>query len=102
MWLEKIYKNCKAGQSPAEASWSEARVFDGGLAEGIRELKAEPGKPIVAIGGAGFMQSLIATGLIDEYTLATHPVALGLGAANLHGSFSAPNIVRLCKSSLLL
>ncbi|HEX9512108.1 MAG TPA: dihydrofolate reductase family protein [Puia sp.] len=44
-----------------------------------RELKAKPGKPIVAIGGAGFMQNLIATGLIDEYTLAIHPVALGSG-----------------------
>ncbi|HEX3934993.1 MAG TPA: dihydrofolate reductase family protein [Puia sp.] len=68
-----------ADQSPAAASWAEARVFDGDLAEGIRKLKAEPGKPIVAIGGAGFMRSLIATGLIDEYVLATHPVALGSG-----------------------
>jgi dihydrofolate reductase len=66
-------------QSPAAASWAGARVFDGDLAEGIRELKAESGKPIVAIGGAGFMQNLIATGLIDEYHLAIHPVALGSG-----------------------
>lgn len=66
-------------QSPAVASWAEARVFDGDLAEVIRELKAEPGKPIVSLGGAGFMQSLIATGLIDEYHLAIHPVALGSG-----------------------
>jgi dihydrofolate reductase len=68
-----------ADQSPAAASWAGARVFDGDLAEGIRELKAEQGKPIVAIGGAGFMQNLIATGLIDEYVLAIHPVALGSG-----------------------
>jgi dihydrofolate reductase len=66
-------------QSPAMASWAEARVFDGDLAEVIRELKAQPGKPIVSLGGAGFMQSLIATGLIDEYHLAIHPVALGSG-----------------------
>ena len=66
-------------QSPAVDSWAKPRVFDGDLAEGIRELKAESGKPIVAIGGAGFMQSLIATGLIDEYHLAIHPVALGSG-----------------------
>jgi hypothetical protein len=30
--------------------------FDGDLAEGIRELKAGQGKPIVAIGGAGFIK----------------------------------------------
>lgn len=68
-----------AEQSPATASWAEARVFDGDLTEGIRELKAEPGKPILAHGGAGFMRSLIVTGLIDEYHLFVHPVALGSG-----------------------
>lgn len=65
--------------SPAVASWANARVFDGDLTEGIRELKAEDGKPIVAIGGAGFVRSLIATGLVDEYYLAIHPVVLGAG-----------------------
>jgi dihydrofolate reductase len=68
-----------AEQSRAAASWAEAQVFDGDLAEGIKKLKSEPGKPISAIGGAGFMRSLIATGLIDEYHLVTHPVVLGKG-----------------------
>ena len=74
-----------AEQSPAAASWVGARIFDGDLTEGIRELKDEPGKPIVAIGGAGFMQSLIATGLIDEYVLAVHPVVLGAGLSIFNG-----------------
>jgi dihydrofolate reductase len=74
-----------AGQSPAAASWAAARIFDGDLAEGIRELKSEPGKPIAAIGGAGFMRSLLATGLIDEYQLITHPVALGEGLTIFNG-----------------
>jgi dihydrofolate reductase len=69
----------KAGASAAEISWGDSRVFDFDLTEGINELKAESGKPIVAIGGAGFMQSLIAAGLVDEYYLAIHPVALGSG-----------------------
>ena len=68
-----------AKQSPAAASWVQARVFDGDLAEEIKQLKSEPGKPVCAIGGAGFMRSLIATGLIDEYHLVTHPVVLGEG-----------------------
>lgn len=68
-----------AEQAAAVASWAAARIFDGDLADGIRELKAEPGKPIMAIGGAGFMQSLIENELIDEYHLAIHPVALGSG-----------------------
>ncbi len=65
--------------SPAAVSWAEARVFDKDLAEEIRQLKQEPGKPILAIGGAGFMRSLIATGLIDEYQFAIHPILLGAG-----------------------
>src|SRR4051812_48069765 len=56
-----------AGQSSAAASWAAARVFGGDLAKEIRELKAESGKPILALGGAGFIRSLITTGLIDEY-----------------------------------
>ena len=70
---------------PAAASWADARVFDGDLADGMKKLKSEPGKPICAIGGAGFMRSLIATGLIDEYHLVTHPLAFGEGHAIFNG-----------------
>lgn len=83
-----------AGHSPAEASWTDARVFDGDLAQEIRKLKAESGKPIVAIGGAGFMQSLIATGLIDEYHLGIHPVALGSGLSVFSG-LEMPHYLKL-------
>ena len=74
-----------AAPSPAAVSWGEARVFDGDLAEGIKKLKAEPGNPIMAHGGAGFMRSLIATGLIDEYNLLIHPAALGAGMPIFNG-----------------
>jgi dihydrofolate reductase len=72
--------------SPAAASWAKAQIFDGDLAEEIRKLKSAPGKPICAMGGAGFMRSLIATGLIDEYLLVTHPVVLGEGLAIFNGA----------------
>jgi dihydrofolate reductase len=72
-------------QARAAASWAEAQVFNGDLAEQIRKLKSEPGKPISAIGGAGFMRSLIALGLIDEFHLVTHPVVLGGGQTIFDG-----------------
>lgn len=72
--------------SPAAASWVGAQIFDGDLAEEIKKLKSQPGKPICAIGGAGFMSNLIATGLIDEYILVTHPVVLGKGLAIFDGA----------------
>jgi dihydrofolate reductase len=87
VFTKKGYKGISpsAVQSPAAASWVEARVFDGDLAEEIKKLKSESGKPIVAIGGAGFMRSLIATGLIDEFCLVTHPVVLGEGLTIFNG-----------------
>ena len=62
-----------------ETSWSQAQVCAGDLTEEIMQLKSQPGKPITAIGGAGFMRSLIAADLIDEYHLLIHPVILGTG-----------------------
>ncbi len=68
-----------AKPSAASASWSAAKIFSGGLTEAIRELKSGEGKPILALGGSGFMRSLINTGLIDEFHLYTAPVVLGSG-----------------------
>lgn len=81
LFTKKGFKGIDPGHepSPAAASWANARVFDGDLAEVIRGLKAEEGKPIAAIGGAEFMRNLIATGLVDEYRLVIHPVLLGAG-----------------------
>jgi len=62
-------------------SWANARVATGDLAEEIAKLKAEPGKDILAHGGARFAQSLVRLGLIDEYQLMVHPIALARGLA---------------------
>jgi dihydrofolate reductase len=42
-------------------------------------LKREPGKDLIAHGGASFAQSLARHDLIDEYRLMIHPVAIGSG-----------------------
>ena len=65
--------------TPALRSWEEALVLTGDLADEVRKLKQQPGKDIIAHGGASFCQSLVATGLIDEFHLLTHPVVLGTG-----------------------
>lgn len=70
------------GVTPTAAvlqSWAEPTVAGGDLAEEIRRLKVQPGGYILAHGGARFAQSLVASGLIDEYRLGIHPVALGQG-----------------------
>ena len=62
-------------------NWAEAEVVNGDLKTEINRLKQQPGKDILAHGGASFAQSLVASGLIDEYRLFVHPVVLGNGLA---------------------
>ena len=63
----------------AREGWLNPIVGGEDLVADIQRLKAEDGGPINALGGASFASSLIATGLVDEYRLVVHPVALGRG-----------------------
>jgi dihydrofolate reductase len=58
-----------------EATWPETTIYRD-IEAGIAELKGQDGGPIVAYGGANFVQELTRLGLIDEYRLNLHPVAL--------------------------
>ena len=73
----------------AREGWLHPTVGGKDLVADIGRLKAEDGGPINALGGASFASSLIATGLVDEYRLVVHPVALGRGLA-LFGDLEAP------------
>lgn len=62
------------------ADWGDTRIVRGGdFAGQIARLKREPGKDLMAHGGAAFVQSLSRHGLVDEYRLITHPIAVGSG-----------------------
>jgi dihydrofolate reductase len=85
----------QAGVTPTAAvlkSWAEPTVARGDLAEEILRLKQQPGKFILAHGGAQFARSLVATGLIDEYRLSIHPVVLGQGQPLFSGLGSAVDL----------
>jgi dihydrofolate reductase len=83
---------------PASAkTWAEASVITGDLAQGIKKLKDQPGKELVAHGGAGFANNLVQTGLIDEFWLLMHPVALGRGLS-LFGGLKAPMHLKLIEA----
>ncbi|MEO8392141.1 MAG: dihydrofolate reductase family protein [Chloroflexota bacterium] len=60
-------------------SWNNARVISGDLAEEIAALKAQPGKNMLLYAGARIISTFIELGLVDEYRLRIHPVALGSG-----------------------
>jgi dihydrofolate reductase len=70
-------------------TWQNPIVAGKNLTADIQRLKAEEGKPILAIGGLSFASSLIKANLVDLYRLSVHPVALGRGLP-LFGELEAP------------
>ncbi len=75
-------------------SWAEPTVACGDLVEGVARLKEQSGGFILAHGGTNFAQSLVAAGVIDEYRLIVHPVALGRGLP-LFSALPRPLTLRL-------
>lgn len=61
------------------ADWGPTRIVGGDIAGELARMQAEPGGDILVHGGAALAQGLSARGLIDEYRLVLHPVALGGG-----------------------
>jgi dihydrofolate reductase len=63
--------------------WQNAEILvvhdDEQLADAVRSVKEKPGKDLGVPGGIRTAQTFIRLGLIDEYVLTTHPVALGSG-----------------------
>ena len=45
----------------------------------VKEIKSSPGKDIWLFGGAGLTSSLLNLNLVDEFSLAIHPILLGSG-----------------------
>jgi dihydrofolate reductase len=61
------------------ADWPETRIASGDLAEEVARLKDEPGKDVLVHGGSKLVTALNAAGLIDQYRVIVHPVALAGG-----------------------
>jgi dihydrofolate reductase len=101
--LDDARANAGTGQSadlqPGAGSWAQAYVASGDLAEEIAKLKAQEGKPIIAHGGASFARSLVAQGLVDQFALVVHPVALGKGLP-VFSELSAPTPLKLMSSKV--
>lgn len=56
-----------------------ATLIKNNLKNQIENIKAEKGKDIWLFGGAGLTTSLMNSGLVDEISLAVHPILLGSG-----------------------
>ncbi|NUR61369.1 MAG: dihydrofolate reductase [Catenulispora sp.] len=70
-------KNAFSRTHPGE-EWTDRVVKDDIRAQ-VGALKAAPGADLLLTGGADLAATLTELGLIDEYHIAVHPVALGGG-----------------------
>jgi dihydrofolate reductase len=61
------------------AAWNNTRIIKADAETAISALKREPGKPIVAWGGANLVATLLDLRLVDEVRVLLHPVLLGKG-----------------------
>lgn len=72
-------------RSMTQPAWQHTTVLKGDIAAAVRKLKSEPGPGIVILGSASIVAQLTGAGLIDEYQLVVHPVALGGGKTMFAG-----------------
>ncbi len=61
-----------------------ATLIKSNLEAEVEKIKNEPGKDIWLFGGASLTTSLINMGLVDELSLAVHPILLGQGKPLFH------------------
>lgn len=65
--------------------WENTTVISADVIEGIRALKAQPGKDIAIFGSNMLCVSLMEAGLVDEFRIMVCPVALGKGTSLFAG-----------------
>lgn len=66
-------------QTLQKSAWANTVLAKSDLSDEINHLKKQPGKDIIAYGGATFVADLVRHNLIDEYHLFINPAAIGSG-----------------------
>lgn len=64
---------------PESLAWGPVVPLGADVVDGIRRLKSQPGRPIIACGSSSLIPVLLEHGLADEVLLAVYPVLLGRG-----------------------
>jgi dihydrofolate reductase len=62
-----------------EASWQNTRLVKGDPAAEVRKMKTETGPGMLVMGSGTIVSQLTDAGLVDEYQLVLHGIALGRG-----------------------
>lgn len=88
-----------ASRTLRDVAWANSRLIQGDVAEGVARLKAESGPDLLVMGSAKLVQTLLASGLVDEWRIWTFPVVLGAGK-RLFAEGTVPAALRLAVSQV--
>jgi len=88
-----------ASRTLDELAWENSHLIEGDVPAGIRALKQQDGPELQVHGSGNLIQTLMANGLIDEYSLWTFPVVLGAGK-RLFADGTIPSALRLTDSTV--
>lgn len=75
-----------------EAGWNNTIVIRENVIEEIARLKQQSGKDILLSGSAELVNSLMSSGLIDEYRLMIHPIVVGTGKRLFENGIDTKNL----------
>lgn len=78
-----------ATRSPGPLAWNNSHAIGPDGADAVRRLKSEEGPDLLTQGSSDLIQSLLAAGLVDRFTLMTFPLLLGSGK-RLFGAGARP------------
>lgn len=93
-YIDKINSMAKyvASTTLTDLKWENSHLINGNAAEGVAELKQQPGQDLIMYGCVGLMHHLMEHDLIDEYRVLLHPVLLGKGRTFLKDGAKRVNL----------
>ena len=72
-------------RSLQKVDWENARIVKGNIVEEVRKLKQQSPKDMTLLGSGSIVTLFSQHGLVDEYQILVHPVALGEGTPMFKG-----------------
>ena len=73
------YPKVVFSKTMSAVTWNNARLAKRGIAEEVSELKHRKGKDMIVYGSGKIVAALTKMGLVDEFRMWVHPVAIGCG-----------------------
>ena len=93
-WMNGYPKYVASETLREPLEWNNSTLIEGDLAQGVSELKQQPGGDILIFGSAGLVNALMRLGLIDEYRLMVFPIVVGSGKRLFEGG-TEPTVLGL-------